>query len=220
MDTAFLTGMGAFVSAVIIFIGSAFLLLTLIVGARLAYWITASVTFAFAFIMAVVWSINPLGPVGKLPEWDQIDLGTNAEQLEFDAAAQYPDSPWREPDPDDQVETTKVSELEGAATEAFEVALDKGRVDFDPSVSILVVEDSSRLIERGGTEYGLTRLEILNALEETEGEIAVVMKYDPGNPLGQARIIAAGMLGLFALHLFGLSRTEKQVAAERPEGLV
>lgn len=220
MDVAFVTGMGAFVSSVIIFIGAAFLLLMLVIGARLAYWVTASISLAFTLIMAVVWSINPLGPVGQLPEWDAIDIGTNVEALEFNAAAQYPDDPWHEPKPDDQVQLTQAAELESGAAEQYELALDEGDLKFDVSDAIITAEDATYLLEQGDTTYGLTRLEVQNAVGDKVGEVAVVMEYDPGNPLGQARMITLGTLVLFVLHLFGLSRAEKKVKEERPEGLV
>ena len=220
MDVAFVTGMGAFVSAVIIFIGAAFLLLMLIIGARLAYWVTASITLAFTLIMGVVWSINPLGPVGQLPEWDPLDIGTDAAELEFDAAAQYPDDPWHPPDEEDQVQLTQAAELESSAAEQYELARDEGELKFDVSDTVVTAEDATVLMEQGDKTYGMTRLEVDNALGEKLGEVAVVMEYDPGNPLGQARMIAVGTLVLFILHLFGLSQAERKVKAERPEGLV
>ena len=70
LDTTFLTGSAAFLSAIIVFCGSVFLLLAFVLGARLAYWVTASVTLSFVFIMGAVWSYGtPLGPVGQLPKW-------------------------------------------------------------------------------------------------------------------------------------------------------
>ena len=220
MDTAFVTGMAAFVSSVIIFIGAAFLLLMLIIGARLAYWVTASISFAFLLIMAVVWSINPLGPVGELPSWSTVAVAEDAADVEFDAAAQYPDSPWRPPAEDDTAEAAQIAELEGAATEAFAEAIDKGELDFQATDSVVAADDGTVLLEQGGTEYGMTKLEVTNVLQESVGAAHVVMEYDPGDPLGQARMIAGGTLILFVLHLFGLSRAERQVKQERPEGLV
>ena len=116
MDTAFITGMGAFVSAIIVFVGSCFLLLAIILGARLAYFVTASVTLAFVLIMGVVWSINPLGPVGEMPSWNTVAVAEDANELDFEAAAQYPEDPWRAADEDDAAETAQVAELESAAS--------------------------------------------------------------------------------------------------------
>lgn len=220
MDVAFVTGMAAFVSAVIIFIGSAFFLLMLVMGARLAYWVTASVSLAFLLIMGFVWSINPLGPVGEMPSWNSVAIAETPEELDFGAAAQYPENPWREANEDDAVETAKVAELESAATELFAEALSDGELPFALTDSVVAAEDGTVLLEQGGTEYGMTKLEISNVLTEPVGAAHVVMEYDPGDPLGQARMITAGTFLLFVLHLFGLSRAERKTKKERPEGLV
>src|SRR5918992_3475194 len=99
--------MSAFVSAMIVFVGSVFLLLALIMGARLAYFITASITLGFTLIMGVVWSINPLGPVGQLPEWDPESIAADASELEGPGASEYPEGPWRAPNEDDDAELAK-----------------------------------------------------------------------------------------------------------------
>ena len=98
MDVPFISGMAAFVSSILIFCGSAFLLMMLVMGARLAYFVTASITLAFVLILGIVWSINPLGPVGQLPNWEPIGLGQDASAIEFGPASAYPDDPWRVPD--------------------------------------------------------------------------------------------------------------------------
>ena len=219
MDTAFVTGMAAFVSAILIFCGSAFLLLMLIVGARLAYWITASVTLAFVFIMAIAWSVNPLGPVGQLPEWDPVDIGDDVIEFEFQPAAVYPRGQWRAADKEDTAEAARSAELEGDASDYFTEAVEAGDLNFEPTDTITVAEDSTLLLTEGDEEYGATTFEVVNAADEPVGEVVAVLKYDPGNPLGKARSIAAGTFVFFVLHLFGLSRAERQVKEARPEGL-
>ena len=220
MDTAFVTGFAAVLSAVLIFIGSAFLLLMLILGARLAYWITASVALCFLLIMAVVWSINPLGPVGQLPEWDPVAIGTDAGQLEFEPAREYPEGNWRAPDTEDPAEGAKSAALEGDASTYFLKAVEDEEIEFEATDTLTVEDDSTKLLDQGDTEYGATTFEVVNAAEEKVGKVTAVMKYDPGNPLGKARRIAAGTFIVLVFHLFGLSRAERKVKAERPEGLV
>ena len=238
MDTAFVTGMAAFVSSIIVFIGSCFLLLALILGARLAYFITASVTLAFTLIMGVVWSINPLGPLGQLPEWEPLDIGTDAAALEFERASEYPDDPWAAADPEDAVQITQASELESDATKYAQTALQEGSLGDLPSDGQLVIaEDSTRLLEDGDKQFGATLVDVLpptvapelgipskkelkeqedlaeqTGAEEVEplGQLAVVMEYDPGNPLGKARMITLVTFILLVLHLFGLSVSERR----------
>ncbi|MBW3594978.1 MAG: hypothetical protein KY391_05315 [Actinobacteria bacterium] len=247
IDTAFITGMSAFVSAMLIFVGSAFLLLAIIMGARLAYFVTASITLAFTLIMGIVWSINPLGPLGQLPEWDPIDAQEDAATLEFDAAAEYPDDPWEVPDTEDAQQTTQASELESDATDYVSAQVAEERIEgFPPTAQFAVEADSTRLLTRGDRMYGMTTIDVLPPIVEPElgipsraqrerdaeaaqeeatgaeeieplGQVAVVAEYDPGNPLGLARMITLGTLILFILHLFGLSMAERRVRRERVE---
>lgn len=217
MDTAFITGMGAFISAILIFCGSAFLLLMLVMGARLAYFVTASITLAFVLIMGIVWSINPLGPVGQLPDWEPVDLGQDPSALEFGPASAYPDDPWRVPS-DDETELTRVAELNSSAQEYVAEAAEQGEAGLPPVVDATVSgdENATVLLEQDGTEYGATTVEVTDPDGEDAGDYLVVMEYDPGNPLGEARMITIGTFIVLVLHLFGLSRSEKRAREREP----
>lgn len=218
MDIPFLSGMGAFVSAILIFCGSAFLLLMLVMGARLAYFVTASITLAFVLILGVVWSVNPLGPVGQLPDWEPLDLGQEASDVEFGPASAYPGDPWHVPAEDDETENTRVAELESSAQEYVTEAASAGEGGLPAIVSattILDEDDATVLLEQDGTEYGATTVEITDGDGEEAGQVLVVMEYDPGNPLGEARMITVGTFILLVLHLVGLSMSEKRARRER-----
>jgi hypothetical protein len=222
MDETFVTGVGAVAAAILVFCGSIWLLLMFVLGPRLAYFVTASITLGFVLIMGLVWSQVELGPVGKLPDWLPVAIGEEAADVDFAAADEYPEGPWQPVDEDNEAETGKASELESGATDYLEDAINEGDISIFSTVSDATVkEDSTRLLEQGGTEYGALTLEPVPLTEEEEaagvepieGEVLVVMKYDPGNPLGKARTITAGVFVLFVLHLFGLSRAEKKSRA-------
>ena len=116
MDLLFIEGVAAVAAAVIVFVGSVFLLLSVIMGARLAYFVSASVTLAFVFIMTLVWSYGtPLGPIGQLPEWNPVDLAESAGEIEFGPAAEYPEGSWTVPAEEDTAAKTSAAELESAA---------------------------------------------------------------------------------------------------------
>jgi len=247
MGVEFITGMSAFVSSMIIFVGSAFLLLALVMGGKLAYFVTASITLAFTLIMGVVWSINPLGPLGQLPEWDPIDAQEDAAAVEFDAAADYPNEPWQVADTEDPIQTTQASELESDATDYVSTQIREGEVEGFPSTAqYTVADDATRLLMRGEQIFGMTTIDVLPPLEQPElgipskaqrerdraaaeeaasgaeeieplGQVSVVAEYDPGNPLGLARQITVGTFVLLVLHLIGLSRAERRVRRERVE---
>lgn len=229
MDLIFIEGVAAVVAAVIVFIGSIWLLLAVIVGGRLAYFITASVALAFVFIMTLVWSYGtPLGPVGQLPEWEGVDLKSSATQIKFGPAAEYPEGSWAAPDPDDQAQVTKAAELESAAIDYLvELIGEQKGEGFLAEADASVEADSTRLFQQGDDEYGALTLEAsTSAIEKAEeadpdqdvtpedATAVVVMKYDPGNPLGKARMIAGGTFLVWALHLFGLNRAERRARNE------
>jgi len=242
-----LEGYAAVISAVVIFCGSVWLLLTMVLGARLAYFITASVTLAFLVMMGIVWSINPLGPVGDLPGWEQVGVNADQGELEGPSAGSYPESPWEEFDPNDEAEQALASELESVATDALGAAIESEDIDaFADASQAVVSEGSARFIEADGERFGAVQLEPAPLPEEEEEEaeeettpvqtldvppvptpeptpeselpdddarVYVLLELDPGNPLGQARLITAGSLLLLLLHLFGLGRSERRSKA-------
>lgn len=209
MDLTFVEGIAAVASAVIIFCGSVWLLLTMVMGPRLAYFISASVTLAFLLIMGVVWSINPLGPIGKAPEWDSVAIGEDASQLDFGPASEYPDGAWQAPDPNDAVQLAQAAELASEAVGYLEQAINAKKVTtFENAEDAQANSDSVRLLTDGGTQHGAVTLEALEG--RGTGEVVAVMLYDPGSPLGPPRLITAGTFVLFLGHLFGLSRFEKR----------
>ena len=215
MDMTFIEGAAAVVAAIVVFCGSVWMLLAMILGPRLAYFITASVTLAFLLIMGIVWSLSPLGPVGVLPEWEPLAIGVEGAQLDAGPADGYPDGPgWREVDQNDEGEITESAELGSASTDFLEQAIDDASSDtgFADAGDASANTDTIRFLEDGDTLYGGVTLE---PVEGAEGEPTVaVLEFDPGNPLGEARIITLGTLLLLALHLFGLSRSERKARTQ------
>jgi len=232
VDTTFLEGAGAVISAIIVFCGGVWMVLAIVLGARLSYFVTASITLAFVLIMGLVWSFaqqaTPLGPVGQLPEFKEVGIGEGGE-VDFPQAGAYPNDPWHVPDEDDEAQTAKASEAESAATDVLEAAITEGKVEvFDSVDEAQVAPESVRLLEQDGAEYAAVLLQPAAAEgaaeaepEEpdptAEGTVLVVMRYDPGNPLGLARSITLGIFIVLVLHLFGLSRAEKRARQLREQ---
>ena len=217
-DAVFIEGIGVTLASIIVFCGSVFLLLTFILGPRLAYFVTASVTLAFLLIMGLIWSTAQLGPVGKLPEWDITDIAEEGETLDvpqadalsFDEGAE---GPWRAVDPEDPAQVTKAGELGSDAVDALTDAAESGEVPREAGGN-LADTDTVRLLEEDGTEYGAV------LITPPEGEdvpnFSVAMRYDPGDPLGPPRMITAGTFLLLVGHLFALSFSERK-AKQRQE---
>ena len=128
MDAITLEGYGVFISALIVFCGSIWLLLSVVLGSRLAYFITASVTLAFVLIMGAVWSFTQLGPVGVAPSWTALGVGEDPTEIDFSGASSYPDGDWRPPGAENEEDVTHASESEGAASEALTAAIDDDEI--------------------------------------------------------------------------------------------
>src|ERR671919_171667 len=220
MDVIFTVGVGAVLSGIIVFVGSVWLLLSMVLGPRLAYFVATSITLAFLLIMAVVWSVNPLGPVGELPTWNPVAIGEDASQIEFGPASSYPDDPWRVPSEEDTAEQTQKSELETDAGDYFETALTEGDLDVAAGSTGAASTDETRFIEQDGDLFGAVTVEVTpptgggGGATQEPATVVAVLEYDPGDPLGRARITVAGAFVLLVLHLFGLSRSERRARRE------
>jgi hypothetical protein len=214
----FIEGIAAVASAIIVFCGSVWLLLMLVMGGKLAYFVTASVTLGVLLIMGFVWSTSELGPVGELPSWSGVAIGEQTSDVDFAEAASYPDAPWEAPNPDDAAATEEKGELEAAAPDELEAAVEDGTVTtIEDAGTALVDPDATRLLEKDGTIYGAVVFTAAPTEEDPEPSkdpLAIaILERDPGNALGPPRMITLGILLLFLLHLFGLSRIEKRANA-------
>ena len=224
MDVIFTVGVGAVLSGIIVFVGSVWLLLSMVLGPRLAYFVATSITLAFLLIMSVAWSVNPLGPEGELPSWSPVAIGEDASQLEFGPASSYPDSPWRAPSEEDTAEQTQKSELETDAGDYVETAVTEGDLDVPPGSTGTASTDETRFLEQDGDLFGAVTLEVAppTGAAATQGgggqtrptDVVAILEYDPGDPLGRARLAVAGAFVLLVLHLFGLSRSERRARRE------
>lgn len=79
-----------------------YMLLSMILGTKLAYLVEACVTFGCLAIMGFIWTISALGPTGNATAWQVIGIGTNLTKASFDGTAYdvstYPNSPpWTKP---------------------------------------------------------------------------------------------------------------------------
>jgi hypothetical protein len=211
VSTIFVTGVAVTVSGIIVFIGSIFLLLALVMGARLAYFVTASVTLAVLVILGVVWSINPLGPVGQLPEWEPQAAADTPAQINFGSMASYPNGPWQTPDKNDAAQVALASAMQGVATAALQSGITSGKVKNFPTTSTAVVDATkTRLLMQGSKQYGAVTY---GSTSDKPTSAVALFFYNPGDPLGPPRKITLGLFIVFALHLFGMNRIERKSKA-------
>src|SRR5919106_4192416 len=190
MDVIFTVGVGAVLSGIIVFVGSVWLLLSMVLGPRLAYFVAASITLAFLLIMSVAWSVNPLGPVGELASWNPVAIGEDASQIEFGPASSYPDNPWRVPSEEDTAEQSQKSELETDAGDYVETAVTEGDLDVPAGSTGTASTDETRFLEQDGDLFGAVTLEVAPPADPTTGQteggtpeptvVVAILEYDPG----------------------------------------
>lgn len=163
MDSLLVEGIAATVSAIIVFCGSVWLLLALVLGPRLAYFVTASVTLGFLLLMGVVWSIGePLGPVGELESYTAIGAADDVSEIQFGPAAEYPDGDWIEASEDDAAQLDIKTGAEGAASGALEDAVEAGEVTaFERADQAAVDADATRIFVEQGTYFAAVRFEAI-----------------------------------------------------------
>ena len=163
MDSIFVEGVAATVSAIIVFCGSVWLLLALVLGPRLSYFVTASITLGFLLMMGVVWSTGDaaLGPVGELPSYSQVGVGDSPAEAGFGPAGDYPDGGgWFAANPEEANEAEIKTGAEGAAPDELEAAIEKGDVTAFERVDAAAVDpDSTRLLEQNGTFFAAVRFQ-------------------------------------------------------------
>lgn len=104
MDAVFVNGIIATVFSFVVFIGTVWLVLAMVLGAKMGYLVTGSVFFGLMVILGAMWFMNGLGPKGLETTWHAIGVGTDLSEVEgFGGAydvSEYPGGPWEVPKKD------------------------------------------------------------------------------------------------------------------------
>src|SRR5260370_15967830 len=81
--------------------GMVYLLMSMVLGSKLAYWVEGCVAFGVVSIMSFIWFISALGPTGADTAWQAIALGPNLTQAKAFGTtynvADYPGDGWQAP---------------------------------------------------------------------------------------------------------------------------
>ncbi|MEX0790581.1 MAG: hypothetical protein WD178_07385 [Actinomycetota bacterium] len=71
----FVKGIAITVAFIVVFVGSVWLLTSMILGAKLGYFVTGACLFAVMTLLSLIWFVTALGPRGEAGFWG--DLGTD-----------------------------------------------------------------------------------------------------------------------------------------------
>ncbi|HEV3475338.1 MAG TPA: hypothetical protein VG602_08235 [Actinomycetota bacterium] len=201
------------VSAMVLFPGSVWLLLSAVFGVRMGYLVAATGFFGFMVILSALWAFGApgtppfLGPKGDLPTWkplaEGVTLTSNVEAVE-----QYPGGPWKAPEDDPalsaEVEPATLTFQEFLAEEAAGELRQAG----------IQGEITPETFEITGLRFATvdgTKLAAATAFAEAGGpEVTVVGWKDPGNESMPSYLFLVGSVIGFAAHLPFLDRAEKR----------
>lgn len=128
-DGMFLKGILITIAFIVVFVGSVWLLTSMILGAKLGYFVTGACLFAVMVLLSGIWVVTALGPKGEQGFWGDLgnDTAWNAvaagdlsnvstEWGSWDVSS-YPDGEgWVEPADD-----VYLADLEGADSTASEL---------------------------------------------------------------------------------------------------
>lgn len=112
MDPVFIKGVLAFLAMVVVFVGSAWLLLSMILGIRLGYFVMASCLFGVLMLISAIWFVTGLGPkadtgflgsLGEETNWHPLALGPTLSTVDSQWGrfnlGDYPRGDWEMPGP-------------------------------------------------------------------------------------------------------------------------
>lgn len=134
MDPVFVKGVFAFVLASLVFPGSIYLVLAMVLGWRMGYLVFGSTLFGILSILAAMWAGNALGPKGPETAWHAIGVGPELSEVssrgETYDVGDYPEGNWEAPK-----EGRYLADLRKAPSPCLSLLLDCSTRDTSTEVS-------------------------------------------------------------------------------------
>ena len=225
----FAKGVIAVIAALILFVGSVYVILTAIFGPRMAYLVLAVSFFGWMILYSTIWVFQPTifgvqnvklnqGPRGTEPHWQVFAASTGPLPSRFPETSKYPGQPWEPPTYKTKSATQNAKPaiqnyLAAQAEQQFETQgkkvcdpaepLETNCVTVDPTT--FAVEDFMFAIS------GHTNLVAAHAFFQAGGpQITVFAYHDPGNvQVYSWSFFGASVVG-FLIHLPFLDRAERK----------
>ena len=227
----FWKGIVVIVCALVLFVGSIYLLLSAVFGLRMGYLVLAVSFFGWMILLSLLWTVGQpkflgvtgtlanLGPRGTEKHWQVYAAGTGQlTSSGFPVTSRYPDPPWHNPN---KVEKASVSSV-GSAMQKYlaQQALDQfsksGRrvcPTLGPPQSNCVTIDPSTFVvtDLRFTRSGKTSVVGAHAFFTLGGPEVTVFAYrDSGNlPVYSVAFLGASVV-LFLIHLPFLDKAERK----------
>jgi hypothetical protein len=225
----FAKGLIAVVAALILFVGSVYLILSAVFGLRMAYLVVAVSFFGWMLIFASIWVFQPTifgvrnvvphqGPRGTEAHWQVFAAGTGPLSTRFLETGKYPGPPWRVPSKGikSSVDNVKAKIQLYLADQASKDLEKQGQTVCDPNEPL-----ETDCVTIDPTTFGVTDIKFASSGRTslaaghaffTAGgpEITVYTYHDSGDvPVYSWAFLVGSAVG-FVLHVPFLDRAEKK----------
>jgi hypothetical protein len=210
----FWKGIAITAAAIILFIGSVYILLAAFMGRVMGYLVLAVSLFGWMIIMSTLWTFGApgtpkyLGPRGTEPHWQVFAAGTaGAIPTRYDETRSFPSRPWKPADASTQssADTVRTAIQTYMAQQANEELHRQGsRVELEPQD--FTVKEIGFTQAEDGTYLAAGRA----FFSEGGPEVTVFTYHDTGNVSAASwGFLGASVFG-FLVHLPLLDRAEKK----------
>lgn len=205
--------------AIVLFVGSVYLLLAAVFGPRMGYLVMAVALFGWMMILSSLWAFgfysqglhtqNNLGPRGTEAHWAVFGTGVEVASVRYPVVDKYPADPWKAPYGKDDPRETSV----GTVTNAIQIALaDQANQQLaanGESATVLPTDFTVTDVEFATS--GKTSLAGAHAFYSGGGpRVTVFAAHDSGNvPVYSFAFLGASVI-LFAIHVPFLDRAERK----------
>ncbi len=212
-------GAGVTVVALILFVGSVYLMLSFVFGKWMGYLILAVCFAGWLMIHSSLWYFGfwaqgpgtptNQGPRGAEPAWVVVEAGLSASNELYTTFDDYPSSPWQTPTKSQEgsVETATSAATSFLAEQANE-ELDREEFASD---AVLATQFSVDSVRFATAEDDKTPLAVVQAHYSGGGPLTTLSLYhDSGSVPRYSIMFMIGSTLLFLLHLPLLDRAEKK----------
>ena len=213
-------GIGVVVAALILFVGSVYLLLTAIFGRWMGYLVLVVALSGWMMILSSLWffgywSQGPTtptnqGPRGAQPTWVVLQANPGSTSTKYMAFKTYPGPAWKAADPKSKVQAANLQQATSSVQTflATQLNVENKILATDPlafTPTQFTVDDVKF------AKDGKTPLAVAQAHFNGGGPLwTVSMYFDSGSIPRYSIMFLAGSLLLFLLHLPLLDRAEKK----------
>lgn len=205
--------------AVMLFVGSVYLLLAAVFGPRMGYLVLATALFGWMMILSSLWAFGfwsqgldtptNLGPRGTEPHWQAFGAGIQVASNEFPVVTKYPNAPWTPAQGEDDDRTASIGTV---TTAVQDFMAEQANEDLAARGIEATVEPTDFTVtDIEFTSVDGTSLAGSRAFYNGGGPRVTVFTYhDSGNIPIYSFIFLGASIILFLVHLPFLDRAERK----------